>query len=693
MIGRLKLGAAVAALLVGGATCAFAADEAPLNAAARDTRDVREAVLSPDGGRIAAVFSASTAEGGQTHVWLLSTDGKTAARQLTFSGGENEAGERSAAWANDGSTLFFLAKRGKANRLYRLPMTGGEAQGLTLARTAKGETQSGWGKAAEDAVDVQAQRYEVSPDDRFIAVIAADGETAARDGQIKKKDDAVRVGHDDIKKSRLYLIALADGSAREIALPDQVLSVHFSPKGDELVAVTNPADDDPGPAARVWRVPVAGGAPVEVTGLPKSIQEPLFVPGGVLYQAQCQDEAPPGCNDLFAYDFASRASRNLTHGLKGTLGAGMTLEKDGKSVVVLVQDGVRQRLARITLGDGALSWIDFPQSVVLAAQPNRAETGWAMLASGPTQPRSVFFSKTLGQAPVRLDGPAIVPADWTPTPSQTVHWKNGRMDLEGLLYLPAKPAAGGKTPLVVLVHGGPTGVWQDRYYNIVTLFAAQGWAVFMPNPRGSTGYGAAFMAANRNDLGGGDYADIMTGVDAMLARFPLDGQRMALVGYSYGGEMAGFVEGRTDRFKALVSGAPVIDQFSEYGTEDSSYYDRWFYGRPWEHFADAWRQSPLARVGHAKTPMLLIQGEDDPTDPLGQSQEMYRALKQVGAPVTLVTYPRESHATLGRGFMAEPAREPWHGLDARRRMLAFIADSFAGKDPTKPAPPEPAKDK
>jgi len=682
MIGRLKLGAAMAALLIGCGTVALAED-APLNAAGRDTRDVREAVLSPDGARIAAVFSASTAEGGQTHVWLLSTDGRTAARQLTFSGGESEAGERAAAWSNDGATLFFMAKRGKANRLYRLPMTGGEAQGLTLARPATGTVQSGWGKTAEDAVDAQVQRYELSSDDRYIALIAADGETSARDGQIKKKDDAVRVGHDDVKKSRLYLVGLADGAAREVELPDQALSAHFNPKGDELVVVTAPADDDPGPAARGWRVPVAGGAPVEVAALPKSIQEPLFAPGGLLYQAQCQDEAPPGCNDLYAYDFATKASRNLTHGLKGTLLQGMTVEKDGKTVVVSVQDGVRERLARIDLASGALSWIDAPQPVALAASPNRAETGWAMLASGPNQPRSVFFTKALGQPAVRLDGPAIVPADWTATPSQTVHWKNGRMDLEGLLYLPAKPAPGGKTPLVVLVHGGPTGVWQDRYYNIVTLMAAQGWAVFMPNPRGSTGYGAAFMAANRNDLGGGDYTDIMTGVDAVLARYPLDSQRMALVGYSYGGEMAGFVEGRTGRFKALVSGAPVIDQFSEYGTEDSSYYDRWFYGRPWEHFADVWRQSPLARVGQAKTPMLLIQGEDDPTDPLGQSQEMYRALRQVGAPVTLVTYPRETHATLGRGFLAEPSREPWHGLDARRRMLAFIADSFAGKDPTK----------
>jgi dipeptidyl aminopeptidase/acylaminoacyl peptidase len=179
-------------------------------------------------------------------------------------------------------------------------------------------------------------------------------------------------------------------------------------------------------------------------------------------------------------------------------------------------------------------------------------------------------------------------------------------------------------------------------------------------------------------------------VDAVIARYPVDSAKMALIGYSYGGEMAAFVEGRTDRFKALVSGAPVIDQFSEYGTEDASFYDRWYFGKPWERFADAWRQSALARVSHARTPLLLLQGEDDPTDPLGQAQEMRRAMRQVGAPVELITYPRETHRTLGAAFAAQTTREPWHGADLRRRMIAFIADAFAGKPPAGQPSPTPA---
>jgi dipeptidyl aminopeptidase/acylaminoacyl peptidase len=211
-------------------------------------------------------------------------------------------------------------------------------------------------------------------------------------------------------------------------------------------------------------------------------------------------------------------------------------------------------------------------------------------------------------------------------------------------------------------------------------------AVLRPNPRGSSNYGAKFAAANKNDLGGGDYQDVMAGVDYVLAHYPIDSTRMALMGYSYGGEMAGFVEGKTDRFKAIISGAPVIDQFSEYGTEGGSWYDRWYYGKPWEHMNDAWRQSPLAGVSHAKTPFMLIQGQNDTTDPVGQAEEMYRALRQEGVPVELVTYPRENHGPLAGGIVGRPSPEPWHGYDVRQRIVSFINAAFSPTPPPSTAP-------
>jgi dipeptidyl aminopeptidase/acylaminoacyl peptidase len=268
------------------------------------------------------------------------------------------------------------------------------------------------------------------------------------------------------------------------------------------------------------------------------------------------------------------------------------------------------------------------------------------------------------------------------TKPELVRWQSGGMTIEGLLYMP-EVAGAAKVPLVVDVHGGPFGAFEDRNDPFAAFLVGHGWAVLRPNPRGSSNYGTKFSAANKNDLGGGDYQDVMAGVDAVLAKYPLDSNRMALIGYSYGGEMAGFVEGKTDRFKAIVSGAPVIDQFSEYGTEGGSWYDRWYFGKPWEHMDDAWRQSPLSGAAHAKTPFLLLQGDSDTTDPLGQAEEMYRALRQEGVPVDLVTYPRENHGPLATGIFGRPVTEPWHGFDARQRIVEFIEKGF-GAAPAKP---------
>jgi dipeptidyl aminopeptidase/acylaminoacyl peptidase len=231
-------------------------------------------------------------------------------------------------------------------------------------------------------------------------------------------------------------------------------------------------------------------------------------------------------------------------------------------------------------------------------------------------------------------------------------------------------------PLGVAEQGGPLGAWTEGYSPFTQFLIGHGWAVLMPNPRGSSGRGAAFAAANKNDLGGGDYRDIMAGVDEMIAHQPIDPTKLAVYGYSYGGEMAAFIEGKTDRFKAIVSCAPVIDQFSEYGTENGSWYDRWYFGKPWERFEDAWRQSPLAGASHAKTPFMLLQGEDDTTDPLGQAQEMYRALRQVGVSVQLITYPRDNHGPLSRNISGGPSPEPWHGFDARQRIVKFYESAF-----------------
>jgi dipeptidyl aminopeptidase/acylaminoacyl peptidase len=166
---------------------------------------------------------------------------------------------------------------------------------------------------------------------------------------------------------------------------------------------------------------------------------------------------------------------------------------------------------------------------------------------------------------------------------------------------------------------------------------------------------------NRADWGGGDFKDVMAGVDWAVAGGLADPERLGIGGWSYGGYMAAWAVTQTTRFKAAVSGAPVIDMASEFGTEVGPAYDEWFYGTPYEKLEGFVKSSPITFVKQAKTPTLLLQGEDDETDPIGQSQQFYRGLKRYGVEAELVVYPREPHGL----------REEKHLLDRLNRILAW----------------------
>jgi dipeptidyl aminopeptidase/acylaminoacyl peptidase len=226
-----------------------------------------------------------------------------------------------------------------------------------------------------------------------------------------------------------------------------------------------------------------------------------------------------------------------------------------------------------------------------------------------------------------------------------------------------KPSAATRqpSPAVILVHGGPTGRRADTFEPWGQLLAARGYAVLYPNVRGSTGYGHRFVEMNRGDWGGGDFKDVMAAADWLVARGIADAGRLGIGGWSYGGYMAAWAVPQTHRFKAAVSGAPVIDMASEFGTENGSAYDEWFYGTPYEKLDGFIKSSPMTFVRNAKTPTLLLQGEDDTTDPIGQSQQFYRGLKRYGVDSDLVLYPREPHGL----------REEKHLIDRLTRILAW----------------------
>ncbi|HEX4285041.1 MAG TPA: prolyl oligopeptidase family serine peptidase [Terracidiphilus sp.] len=682
--------------------------------------------LSPDGTMALFTITDATADGAKAHIWVAPTEGAEKARQLTFSPPADKRGEHNPQWAPDGSAILFLAHRGEHTELFRLDLRGGEAAPYELkiapvvdeskeknaippAGADKKDEKKSDDKPAAKADDaakkdatpeqvvLEPSGFGLSADGKWLAFWARDPQTPGEKKQSDAKADASWVNHEK-HGARLYLAALKDdgkidGSLKAVAIQPDVRGAVWSPASNRLLVIAEPPNDlsDLGPAGTAWLVDAASSdKATKVDAVPATVGGGALSADGktIAFSAQTPEDAPPGYDELFALqpDNAGAKPVRLSGGFAGQLNASALYFTPDGATIASAAVGTRITPVRIGLdGKNAPALIDLGAPVVSGLNTNHKQTGWVWLAEGGTQPEKLCYAQHLGDRCAALAIPDLAPAGLRFVEPELVQWKSDAFTVEGLLYLPPDRSSA-KVPLIVDVHGGPFGAFENRNDAYVAFFLGHGWAVLRPNPRGSSNYGVKFAAANKNDLGGGDYRDIMAGVDAVLAKYPIEPAKMALMGYSYGGEMAAFVEGKTDRFKAVISAAPVINQLSEYGTERGSWYDRWYFGKPWDHLEDAWRQSPLAGAAKAKSPFLLIQGQSDTTDPLGQSEEMYRALRQEGVPVELVTYPREDHGPLAIGMFGRPSPEPWHGFDARQRVVEFLDRAF-GMEPPKAQTP------
>ncbi len=384
----------------------------------------------------------------------------------------------------------------------------------------------------------------------------------------------------------------------------------------------------------------------------------------------------PDAHDLWLQPLDGSAARNLTAtSLDRPIGQPRWI--DGQTIVASVQRGFATSIATVRRdGHAELtdnlevnpSAFDRSREGVLAyvgETTTRAPELWMLRPSAAPKKISAFNDKW-----------ASVPLV---TPEFVKYKSTDGVEIEAALLRPVNssqpPATSHQSPLVVLVHGGPTGRWSDTFESWGQLLAARGYAVLYPNVRGSTGYGEKFVEMNRADWGGGDFKDVMAGVDWAIARGIADPNRLGIGGWSYGGYMAAWAVTQTNRFKAAVSGAPVIDLASEFGTEGGSAYDEWFYGTPYEKLEGFIKGSPITYVKNVKTPTMLLQGEDDTTDPIGQSQQFYRGLKRYNVPSDLVLYPREPHGL----------REEKHLVDRLTRILAwydkYLARAGASTEP------------
>jgi len=451
----------------------------------------------------------------------------------------------------------------------------------------------------------------VSPAGRYIYEYAW-----TPDGKGFVASTALGNGDDNWWVATIDAIDAATGAVRSIAKPNtQVRFPRISPDGKTVAYVGGLMSDYGSVGGDVWTVPFAGGTPVDRTA-----------------------------------DLKATITSLVWHkdGLRGTM-----LEGPDAALVRIDERGSITRLwskpAGLMAGDAKAA---FSLDGRVAASTVVDFEHAAALYAGP--------AAALVQITHANDAmPALVR-------SKSVSWNSGGFQVQGWLLAPPNADPAQRAPMIVNVHGGPASAHVPNYIDangITADLVRAGYYVFLPNPRGSYGQGEAFTAANKRDFGGGDLKDILAGIDAVEKIAPVDEGRLGLMGGSYGGFMAMWVNTQTNRFKALVAGAGLSDWISYYGTNGI---DQWmipFFGKSMYDDPKAyWDVSAIQFIKRAKTPAFIYVGERDIEVPPTQSVEYWHALKEMGVPTSLVIYPGEGHRL----------RDPAHAADMRKRTIAWF---------------------
>jgi dipeptidyl aminopeptidase/acylaminoacyl peptidase len=506
----------------------------------------------------------------------------------------------------------------------------------------------------------------------------------------KEKRD-FRVVDEGDKRTRLYVVPLeknAEGKRPVRALSAAGVQVEsesgtrpfdWSPDSKRIAYSHQPSPKaDDWPQQDVSVVEVEGGGIRPLAATPAAESAPLFSPDGKWIAFAVSDVPAAWAGNQRVHvapaegGGAARPLAQTFDGQPNLLGWSAGSDR----LYYAETRGTVNRLNALPVDGGAPVALGAAETMVDNASVNAAGTSVGFTSQAPDRPAEAFVAdpEKLAEA-VQVSRVQELP-EAAFGKSEVVTWKStDGKPVEGVLTYPVGYTAGRRVPLVVMVHGGPTGVFVRSFTGLptvypVAIFAGRGYAVLRCNVRGSSGYGREFRYANYRDWGGGDYRDIMSGVDALVAKGVADPERLGVMGWSYGGYMTSWIITQTKRFKAASVGAGVTNLMSFTGTADiPGFIPDYFGGEYWDVF-DRWRaRSAMFNVKGVTTPTLIQHGEADVRVPVSQGYEFYNALKRQSVPTRMVVYPRQPHGL----------QEPKFILDAMTRNLEWFDRYVMGK--------------
>jgi dipeptidyl aminopeptidase/acylaminoacyl peptidase len=583
-----------------------------------------QVAISPDGSSVAWVEYNG---GGEIFVQPLS--GGSPRR---ISAGQ-DASENNVAWSPDSKQIAFLSDA--AGR--------GQPQ-LYVANVASGKTR----KLTELKGYLALPRW--SPDGKTIALLFTENAPRRAGPLVPMTPDAGVVGK-HIYEQRITTVDLASDAVRQVSPADMyVYEYDWSPDSKSFVATAaHGSGDNNWWIAQLYTMPAAGGAMQSIYKPAQQIAVPRWSPDGktiAFISGLMSDQSVIG-GDVFVVPSNGGEARDLTPNMHASAswltwtGTGILFTENinGDAGIARVDlDGAPQQLWK-----GAESISGSPDVYGMTMSASADGTRTALMRESFEKPAEVWAGE-IGKWHQLTNVNASAKRIWGS--ARSIEWNNEGLHVQGWLLEPQNYNPSGGYALIVYVHGGPasacTAGWPSP---AMASLAASGYFVLCPNPRGSFGQGEAFTRGNVKDFGGGDFRDIMAGVDKVLADYHnIDPQRLGITGHSYGGYMTMWAVTQTHRFKAAVAGAGLSDWLSYYGENDI---DQWmipyFGASVYDDPAVYAKSSPINFVKNVKTPTLILVGDRDGEVPAPQSYEWYHALKTLGVPTELVVYPNEGH--------------------------------------------------
>jgi dipeptidyl aminopeptidase/acylaminoacyl peptidase len=626
-------------------------------------------VLSPDGTR--AVFSvtepAYSAADQSTDLWIVETDGSALPRRLTSSRGA----ESGVAWSPDGGRLAFSARRDGDDmaQIYVLDLAGGgEAQRVTSIQT--GARAPRWrpdGGAIlftstlfrdASSIETHEEMAEARKAQKHRARVYDGFPIRSWDQWLEDTQPRLFVQDLDGDASPVDLLggtALVAGPG--FAGPGDDLAAVWTPDGGGVVYVATTARDATAYSSAPWHlyhVEVGGGEPRALTSGADSFGDPAFSPDGRRLYASFR----PG--NEFAYNLTRLAAlswpvagdpRVLTADWDRSV-SDFVPSPDGRTVYILAEDAGHDRIWSMPASGGpvrplaseaegvfgGLSVAGSPRATVLAARWESAVRPPEIVRVDPRDGARRELTSFNADVLAGVDMPPLRPFWFTSEGGARIH---------NFVALPPDFDETRQYPLLVLMHGGPHGAWKDQWvlrWNY-HLLASPGYVVLLTNFTGSTGFGEAFAQNIQGDPLRGPAEEINQAADEAIQRFPfIDETRQAAGGASYGGHLAYWMQGVTDRYRTLIAHAGAINMESQWGTSDVIYHREVnFLGPVWEQ-GPVWReQNPIRLAANFRTPMLLTVGELDYRVPLNTTLEAWNLLQRLRIPSRLVVFPTENH--------------------------------------------------